>query len=308
MGFGRGKVILFGEHAVVHGYPAIAAGIERGVHASATGAEEDIAEFDPWNLRLCPGANAEEPLARALAAILSLYPGRPRLHIRANVELPAGAGLGCSAAIGVAILRAIDEVLGRSRSDREIAADALRWEKVFHGNPSGVDNAVSAAGGVARYTKEDGLIPIHLGAPIHLVVGNSEEPSSTKETVASVARQYERNRQRVTKNFEAIDSIVRNAVLALQECDPVALGQLMDMNHMILSSLMLSTPKLEAMCKAAREAGALGAKLTGGGGGGCMIAIAANASQAETVRAALGESAFVTKVASSAGAIDTEAS
>ena len=133
MGFGRGKVILLGEHAVVHGCPAIAVGIERGVTANATVAEHDLLQLSPWDLVLRPDPKGNEPLQRAFAAALALYPARPSLEVNAQVDLPAGAGLGCSAAIGVAILDAIDETLGIERSRTELATAALAWEKVSIG-------------------------------------------------------------------------------------------------------------------------------------------------------------------------------
>ena len=116
MGFGRGKVILLGEHAVVHGCPAIAVGIERGVTAEAKAAERDILLLAPWDLAVGPDPRGSEPLERAFAAALALYPTRPALEVNATVELPAGAGLGCSAAIGVAVLDAIDQALSIERS------------------------------------------------------------------------------------------------------------------------------------------------------------------------------------------------
>ena len=149
MGFGRGKVILLGEHAVVHGCPAIAVGIGRGVTAEAVVAERDLLRLAPWDLTLGPDAASDEPLERAFSAALALYPGRPSLEVHALVDLPRGAGLGCSAAIGVAVLDAIDEALGIDRTRIDLAAAALSWEKVFHGNPSGIDNTMSAVGGVA---------------------------------------------------------------------------------------------------------------------------------------------------------------
>ena len=100
MGFGRGKVILLGEHAVVHGCPAIAVGIERGVTATAVLAERDLLRLSPWGLALEPNADGVEPLERAFAVALALYPERPSFEVNAKVDLPAGAGLGCSAAIG----------------------------------------------------------------------------------------------------------------------------------------------------------------------------------------------------------------
>lgn len=296
MGFGRGKVILLGEHAVVHGCPAIAVGIERGVTAEAVTAERDLLRLSPWDLALGPNSNGYEPLERAFAAALAMYPSRPPLEVSAKVDLPAGAGLGCSAAIGVAVLDAIDEVLGVDRSRKALAAAALVWEKIFHGNPSGIDNTMSAIGGVALYRKGDELRPLHSNKPLHLVIGYSGEPSSTKEMVALVDRQLENDRERVTKAFEGIEVLVRNAKLAIEAGDHVALGQLLDLNHTLLSSLMLCTTKLDDMCQAARRAGALGAKMTGAGGGGCMFALAPKRDEALRLRDVLGESSFVAEV------------
>jgi mevalonate kinase len=296
MGFGRGKVILLGEHAVVHGCPAIAVGIERGVTAEAVVAERDLLRLAPWDLALRPDAEGDEPLERAFAAALALYPARPSLEVNALVDLPAGAGLGCSAAIGVAVLDAIDETLGVERTRLELAAAALAWERIFHGNPSGIDNTMSAVGGVALYRKDEALRPLRSNKPLHLVIGYSGEPSSTKEMVASVGRQLENDPKRVTKAFEGIEVLVRNAKLAIEAGDHIALGQLLDLNHTILSSLMLCTTKLDDMCQAARRAGALGAKMTGAGGGGCMFALAPKRDEALRLRGVLGEGAFVAEV------------
>jgi len=296
MGFGRGKVILLGEHAVVHGYPAIAAGIDRGVHADAREGVRDVLRIAPWNLELEPDASSEEPLQRAFAAILGPYGARPPLEVDARAELPAGAGLGCSAAIGVAVIDAIDDALGRSRSRRELGDAALSWEKVFHGNPSGIDNTMSALGGVALFRRGEELEPLRANKPLHLVIAHSGESASTKEMVASVRRQLAQEAERVTRTFEGIETLVRNAKLAIEAGDLIAFGQLVDLNHTLLSSLMLCTTKLDSMCQAARSAGALGAKMTGGGGGGCMFALAPKREEAERLRKVLGRDAFVAEV------------
>lgn len=296
MGFGRGKVILLGEHAVVHGYPAIAAGIERGVHAQAKPSSRELLRLDPWDLEIRPDPRGAEPLQRAFAAILDRHPNRPPLEVYATVELPAGAGLGCSAAIGVAVLDAIDEALGTRRSRAELGSAALVWEEVFHGNPSGIDNTMSAVGGVAWFRRGEPLVPLHANKPLHLVIGCSGESSSTKEMVNSVRRQLEQDPQRVTKAFEGIETLVRNAKLAIESGDVVALGQLLDLNHTLLSSLMLCTTKLDRMCHDAREAGALGAKMTGAGGGGCMLALAPKREEAVRLQRVLGDDAFVAEV------------
>jgi mevalonate kinase len=296
MGFGRGKVILLGEHAVVHGRPAIAVGIERGVTAQARRADRDLLRLSPWGLEIRPDPSGEEALQRAFAAALATYSDRPALEVSAQVDLPAGAGLGCSAAIGVATLDAIDEALGIERSREQLAAAALAWEKVFHGNPSGIDNTMSAVGGVALFRKSEPLLPLRSKRTMHLVIGYSGQSSSTKDMVALVARQIQSDPKRVEKAFEGIEVLVRNAKLAIETGDHVALGQLMDLNHTILSSLMLCTTKLDAMCQAARRAGALGAKMTGAGGGGCMFALAARHEEALRLRDVLGEGAFVAEV------------
>ncbi|MBT8450671.1 MAG: mevalonate kinase [Deltaproteobacteria bacterium] len=296
MGFGRGKVILLGEHAVVHGCPAIAVGIERGVTAEATMAERNTLDLSPWGLSLEPDPLGREPLERAFAAALSLYPERPALQVSADVELPAGAGLGCSAAIGVAVLDAIDEALGIERSRAELAEAALVWERVFHGNPSGIDNAMSAIGGVALYRKGEPLQPLRPNKPLHLAIGYSGESSSTKEMVASVARQLADDPRRVNEAFEAIEVLVRNARLAIEAGDHISLGQLLDLNHSILCSLMLCTSRLDEMCRTARSAGALGAKMTGAGGGGCMFALAPKHDLAVQLCEVLGPEAFAAEV------------
>jgi mevalonate kinase len=296
MGFGRGKVILLGEHAVVHGFPAIAVGIDRGVTAEAVAAEKDILKLSPWDLAIAPDPRGAEPLERAFAKALGLYPTRPSLEVSAKVDLPAGAGLGCSAAIGVAVLDAIDEALGIERSRSDLAHAALSWEKVFHGNPSGIDNTMSALGGVALYRKDQALRSLRSNKPLHLVIGYSGESSSTKEMVASVGRQLQADPERVNKAFQAIEVLVRNATLAIESGDHITLGQMLDLNHTLLSSLMLCTTKLDEMCQIARRAGALGAKMTGAGGGGCMFALAPKNEEALRLRDLLGEGSFVAQV------------
>jgi mevalonate kinase len=292
MAFGRGKVILLGEHGVVHGRPALAAGLGRGVLATATRAEADALVLMGMGSddarRFPPEGAGEEPLARAFHVALAGYGARPfPAEVRCEVGLPPGAGLGCSAAIGVAVVGALDALYGVARTPEERGAYCLAWEEVFHGNPSGVDNTMAAVGGIHVYRKGRPLEPLRPRVPLHLVVGYSGEGSSTKEMVESVAHFAERWPSEAEKIFDGMAALVGYAKLALEEGNLRHVGQLMDLNHKLLSSLMLSTERLEALCGAAREAGALGAKVTGAGGGGCMIALVASAAEAEPVLAAL---------------------
>ncbi|RZO64852.1 MAG: mevalonate kinase [Sandaracinaceae bacterium] len=298
--FGRGKVILVGEHAVVYGTPALAAGIERGATGRAEPADEFSLHIPTWDLELA--VDADEDLARAFAALVEAHPDREALkpvRVSVDVALPAGAGLGCSAAVGVAVCRALDATVGRADPDAAIGERTLAWERVFHGNPSGIDNAVSAHGGVVQFRKGQPLEPIAPRSEMHLVIGDSGESASTKAMVAGVARQKERDPKRFQKTLDAVESLVKNARLAIESGDWYGLGQLMNLNHALLNTLMLSTARLEEMCAAARHAGAHGAKLTGSGGGGCMIALADDADAAAEVAEAIretGHDAFTTRV------------
>lgn len=290
-GRGQGKVILLGEHAVVHGVPALAAALELGATATARAARAHRLRVAPWGVDVAP--EDDLPLARAFAAALEARGGtRTKLDVEAHVALPGGAGLGSSAALGVAVIRAIDALEGVTRSDDDTQQLALAWERVFHGNPSGIDTAMAIAGGVALYRRspkhgERTLERVMPRSPITLVVAHSGEGASTRAMVESVARQKDRDASRFEKSLSAIEALVSNARAALEAGDLRALGQLLDMNQSLLAAWMVSTGTIEEMCAAARKAGALGAKLTGGGGGGCMIALAPSRQAAEPIRAAL---------------------
>jgi mevalonate kinase len=282
-GTAHGKVILFGEHAVVYGVPALAVGIDRGAWAESTPSTSGSSTLRVrgWNITVGEGDDTEGtsvPLARALRDILAVTRedrAVGHVHVEASADLPPGGGLGCSAALGVAVARALDP----GASPETIASRVTAWERVFHGNPSGIDAAVASLGGCVFFQREGQprIQRVRLPSAIHLCVGHSGQASSTKVMVEAVARLRERRPEITQKTFDAIHTLVKNARLALEAGDVKAVGQLLDLNQMLLSGLFVSTPEIEQMCAAARAAGALGAKLTGAGGGGCVVALVESA-------------------------------
>lgn len=300
VGRASGKVILLGEHVVVYGAPALAAGIDRGARAeaSALGAGE-TSRLALGGDALVADAASSDDRARAFAALLGSIEGAAALGpvaVDAASELPAGGGLGSSAALGVAIARA---AIGAFRhgneppSETEVLARAGAWERVFHGNPSGIDTAAAALGGCFRFARADGARPIAIRADVTLCIGWSGASSSTREMVEGLARLKARKPDLVERAIAGVTALVENARLAIEAGDLTGLGRLIDLNQMILAGLMLSTEPIEALCAIARGAGALGAKLTGAGGGGSVIALVSPDDEAaERVLAAWREARF----------------
>jgi mevalonate kinase len=266
-----GKVILLGEHAVVYGVPALAVGLDRGVEVELEPAK--MASMVIGERRAEDGDGSDT--ARALVALLGALDAAP-VAVTARLELPAGSGLGVSAALGVAVARAVLGVTGPASPDvrARVLAAAAAWEGVFHGAASGIDAAVAESGGCIQFSRAEGIEPVRLGRPLPLVIAVAGPPASTKSMVSEVARLRERRPAVVEKAFDGIRALVKNARLCLEAGDLPGLGKLMDLNQMLLAGLMVSTEGIERACDIARKAGALGAKLTGAGGGGVVVALA----------------------------------
>jgi mevalonate kinase len=285
VGRGNGKIVLLGEHAVVYGMPAIAAGISLGATARTTPSAVSsirIAE------RQAQAGDDSELMAALEQTCQALGAGPQRVEV--DVALPLGSGLGGSAAIGVAVARALLATLGEAETAARVLAGANAWEQVFHGNPSGVDAAAAYAGGCIWFTKAGGPKPMFVAVPLRLAICLAGPPASTKEMVENVERLGARRPDLLGKSLAGIESLVKNARLCIEAGDVTGLGQLMNYNQMLLSGLFLSTPEIERACAVAREAGALGAKLTGAGGGGAVIALCDGSSA--PIEAALRDAGF----------------
>jgi len=292
-GRGNGKTLLLGEHAVVYGMPAIAAGISLGATARAEPSERGQIRVGELRASVGDGSDLGAALERACEAL-----GAGPHQLEVDVTLPLGSGLGGSAAIGVAVTRALLAARGEAETRERVLAGAGAWEQVFHGNASGVDAAAAYAGGCIWFTKADGIEPIFVARQLDLVICLAGPPASTKQMVESVSRLGERRPDLLAKSLSGIESLVKNARLCIEAGDLSGLGQLMNYNQMLLSGLFLSTSEIERACGIARDAGALGAKLTGAGGGGAVIALCdGNSEPIEAALKAAGFAAFSSQIA-----------
>lgn len=288
-----GKVILLGEHAVVYGRPAVAAGLPVGLEVEVTeGQGPAITSDDP--------ALAADPRPRELviqaAALTGLDP--TRLVVRVRSELPTGRGLGSSAALAVAVLRALATLAGR-RLDRAAELDAgRRLEAVFHGTPSGIDPAAAALGTCFRFVRGEPPVVTLLrpAIPLPIVVAFGDRPRSTGAAVGGLRTRWEADRVRYEALFDAVAEVVERGAAAAEAGDLVTLGRAFDDNQALLETLGVSSQEIAALVAAARRAGALGAKLTGGGAGGAVIALAPDPETVAGRLAGEGWTALVTRV------------
>jgi hydroxymethylglutaryl-CoA reductase len=273
-----GKVILLGEHAAVYGRHALAVPIEDAVRVSvregAPGVRLAIPDWgidDAWTAR---GTVPEGAAAVAALVMKELGAGHAGYDIRVTSRIPIGMGLGSSAAFAVAAIRAFAELLSHEMSDLETDRLAFRCEQLTHGTPSGIDNNIATFGEPVLYSKgQTRTKPIPLPEPLPLVVAASSQRGSTKAMVAGVRERYEQDSVLYETIFNEIDEMSVAAAAAIGERDFAHLGAMMNVCHGFLNALQVSTPELEAMVATAREAGAIGAKLTGAGGGGSIVAL-----------------------------------
>jgi mevalonate kinase len=273
MTWGFAKIILLGEHAVVHGHPAIAAAIDRGVRVTVKPGEPGVHLRVPaWDLEV--SSSDDHPVADALRRICAASPAlvKPAYHIEAEATVPAAAGLGSSAALCVAVTRGLLEARGKSWSDDQVANLANAGEHAFHDTPSGIDAAIAARGGLLWFRR--GPRPVSLEAPpVPLVIGLSGEPRSTAAMVARVTAAKKSDPAAEALLAQLGDAAERGRD-ALVRGDHGTLATLMNQAHQALAALGVSTDRIDEMRRVALGAGALGVKLTGAGGGGAVIALA----------------------------------
>jgi mevalonate kinase len=284
------KIILFGEHFVVYGEPAIVVAIDRRARAEAELRQDRRLRFQSANLNTsCYFENgvfkveqgdAKEaklkfaPVKLAVEKVLAASGKSVGLDITINSAIPVGAGLGSSAAVVASVTAAVSALLGLEFSKQEIFRIAFEAEKIVQGTPSGVDPAIATFGGTLLFQVDTGFKPLEVETDIPLVIGDTGVERSTKIQVEKVRETMDSFPQIADSLRKAAREIVLRAVAALQENALETLGRLMNINHALLYGIGVSDESLEWLTNAARKAGALGAKLTGAGGGGCMVALA----------------------------------
>jgi mevalonate kinase len=189
-------------------------------------------------------------------------------------DIPSAVGLGSSAAICVATVAAVAALVEGGLSMDDICSLAYEGEKIVHGTPSGVDNNISTFGGIIKYEKGVGFERLNLQESPPFIIGNTRRKRSTKKMVENVAALRERSTRIVDSIIDTLGDVSSEGLSCLLRGDLQGMGELMNIGHGLLSSLGVSSPQLDLLVYAARYEGALGAKLTGAGGGGCMIALA----------------------------------
>jgi mevalonate kinase len=284
------KIILFGEHFVVYGEPAIVLAIDRRAHVKVENRNDNSLHMHSVNLNLAgyfennifqieQGDAREarikfEPIRQAVGKVLEKYGHSVGLNIEINSTVPVGAGLGSSAAVVAATTAAVSALLKVKLSKEDIFRISYEAEKVVHGTPSGVDPAISTFGGTLLFQMDTGFKPLEVKTDIPLVIGDTGVGRSTRVQVEKVRNIMDKYPRIVEPMLKAAREIVLRAIEAFKENDLESLGTLMNVNHALLYGVGVSDESLEWLTNAARKAGALGAKLTGAGGGGCMIALA----------------------------------
>ena len=300
-----GKIILFGEHAVVYGRPALAIPVTQ-VHADVEVSDADSAGIwiDAPDVNLHAELNtlsSDHPIASIIHNLffLSRVSPFPNLHIKISSTIPVASGLGSGAAVTVALSRALSVHLHYAMTDEDVSAFTYEIEKLHHGTPSGIDNTVVTYAKPVYFTRGQPIETFEVGQPFTIVIGDTGIRASTKESVGGVRKLWEADNARWENLFDEIADISFAARHVIREGWIKMLGVLMDENHSYLQKLTVSSPELDNLVSVARQAGALGAKMSGGGRGGNMIALAEEGSAsliAEALMSAGAKRTIITRV------------
>ncbi len=292
-----GKIILFGEHAVVYGRPAIAVPL---VQVRATAEVEDSAKK---GVRLCAPdlgrdywlteAEENDPFTRAVRVVAEAadLKSMPDLTVTVHSTIPMASGLGSGAAMAAAVIRALANHLEFSElaTDWQVSELTYQVETLLHGTPSGIDNTVVAYEKPVFFIRErprNKIETFSVSQPLRFLVADTGVVSTTKEVVSDVRRRWQKNRSQFERIFDNCGRIAIVARVEIEGGQVSEIGRLMVENQIYLQEMTVSSPELEQLISVAMSAGAMGAKLSGAGRGGNMIALV-DARQEEKVKEAL---------------------
>ncbi|WP_164214309.1 mevalonate kinase [Virgibacillus sp. YIM 98842] len=279
IGIAHSKLILIGEHAVVHGQPAIA------IPFPLVGVES-IVEYVPGNVQI-DSTFYHGPLnhtPESLKGIVNCIKGTAEyldmpckdMLIRINSSIPPGKGLGSSASVAISVIRSLFAYANRDYTEKELLNLANIAETFAHGSPSGIDTLTITSECPVWYEKEQPIDFIDLSDDFHFVVADSGRTGDTRLAVESVTNLLKAAPKRIQRKLERIGELTHQAKHALERKGKHILGQMLDEAQKELEALGVSDAGLNKLIYFARKEGALGAKLTGGGNGGCIIALAQN--------------------------------
>lgn len=289
-GVASGKIILMGEHSVVYGKPAIALPFKQAQISSKVFKIDDKITIDSiYHIGLLDDAPDTLYGIKQLIYIVLIYLKQPfyGIHIKIESSLPAQRGLGSSAAVSIAIVRSLFDAFKAELSQERLNYFVDVAEQIHHVNPSGIDATTIAFGQAVFYQKDIGqtLIPLKMDAV--LVVADTGKKGLTRQAVQEVKELWNENPTVISPIMDRLEALTNEVKIYLENNEVIRLGLAMTEAHQLLRSIKVSDDQLETLVKVSIKHGALGAKLTGGGKGGCMIALAKNEDQAIRIADAL---------------------
>lgn len=274
------KVILFGEHAVVYGVPAIAVPVSSlrayaiaepnsigGLQITATDLEQTL----PVDISARDVDNALITTAQLVLRTANLP--APPLHIRLHSSIPMASGLGSGAAVSTALARVLSQAIGYTLSHETLNHIVYEVEKIHHGTPSGIDNTVIVYEQPVYFVRGTPIQTLDINRPFTLIVADTGKGALTRIAVGDVRKLFDSDRVSTEKLLNQVADIVVQARTCIETGNLETLGRLMTQNHALLQQLTVSSKELDQLVDAALGAGAIGAKLSGGGRGGNMIAL-----------------------------------
>jgi len=288
LGFAPGKVILFGEHAVVYGRPAIAVPVtqvqaQAYVEPGRAGQGVVVVAPDLNQRVVVREADNSDPLATIVRVTLQAMHQAPAsavdLTITITSTVPIARGMGSGAAVSTAVVRALAKHFSHWFSSQAISDLVFQTELLYHGTPSGIDNTVVTFEKPVYFVKGVIREVFWVGQPFTLLIADTGIGSQTKEVVGDLRRRFQADPAHYESLFDQVGEIAKSARSAIEHGLSESLGGLMDRNHLLLQAMGVSCPELDRLVAAAKDGGALGAKLSGAGWGGNMIALVTGETQ-----------------------------